>query len=162
MSVCIVHRDGWAATDSRISDQRTIYPLKIQKAFVTNGWLVTTVGDGILHTRMKQLSCLPDEMPDAVSMSLQEKDAAGCILMLNDRRELVHIDGLGSFDYIDSELTDYWAIGCADNYVLGYLRRITETEGRNITPSDATAAIKSAAKYDAGIDDRVQIVWLKQ
>jgi hypothetical protein len=162
MSVCILHRDGWAATDSRVSGCGTIYPLKIQKAFVNNGWLIATVGEGILHTRMQQIACMEHEMPDAVSQTLQEKDAEGCLLMLNKARDIIHVDGLGSFDYLDKDLVDFWAIGCADHYVLGYLRRIVETEARAITPDDATAAIKSAARYDAGIDDRVQIVYLNQ
>lgn len=162
MSVVVVHRDGWAACDSRTTlcnDQ--IMPMSANKAFSASGWLTAVVGTGVMQLFLERVqhNSFESEVLSKLSEALVEDNKEGHALLVNSRRKLVHLDGLGSLDEIDED-HDYFSIGCASMFVMGYLNRIKEEEKRAITPEDAKKAIIAASRYDAGIDDRVKIFQL--
>jgi hypothetical protein len=161
MSVCIVHRDGWAACDSRTTAGRSIFPDVVNKAFAANGWLVAYAGDGMIGQKAKQVveETNYEEAVDQLVEYLDENDLDGELLMVDRNRMLVHVDGRGCFSPIDPSL-EFWVVGSATSWVVGYLARVVEAEKRPLTIEDAAAAIKMAAKYDSGIDDRVKIFYL--
>lgn len=161
MSVCILHRDGWAACDSRTLAGHDIFPDNAVKAFSASGWLVTCAGSALLQQRMLEIvkNNNESEVLDQIAEELGDQDGEGDVLLVNGSKNLVHIDQGGCHTSIDPT-EDFWAIGCAYKLVIGYLKCISETQNRPVTPDDAAAAIKMAAKYDAGIDDRVKIFLL--
>lgn len=164
MSVCVVHRDGWAAFESRTTlGDGCILPVRADKAFVASGWLTASVGTGSMEKRARRViaSRHESEVIDALAECFQEDSEDGALLMVNRTRDLYLVDARGCAETFD-DTHQFWAIGCADMFVLGYLGRIVNNEQRPVVPDDAVAAIKLAARYDAGIDDRVKVVWLGQ
>lgn len=163
MSICIVHRDGWAACDSRTTmGSSMIFPSVAKKAFSASGWLTACVGPGLLECMARKLipECHETEVLTQLSEALRDTELqGGALLMTNRQRDLILVDSLGALETIE-ESHQFWAIGCCEEMVLGYLARITEHEKRDITVADATAAIKMTAKYDSGIDDRVKVFYL--
>ncbi len=158
MSVCILHRDGWVVTDSRTNfNQNGIFPDICVKAFVANNHIITAAGDSILTQKMKKIASEnPEgEMLDRMVECLEDKEVEAHFMMVNTRREMIHVDGHGAFSYMDPKLIDYWAIGCAADRVLGYLDRVAEDKA--VTVEDAEKAVKRAALFDSGIDSRTQI-----
>jgi ATP-dependent protease HslVU (ClpYQ) peptidase subunit len=101
------------------------------------------------------------EVIDALAECFQEDSEDGALLMVNKQRDMYLVDARGCAETFEQEHL-FWAIGCADQFVMGYLSRIVNNEQRPVVPDDAVAAIKMAARYDAGIDDRVKVVWLGQ
>ncbi len=157
MSVCILHRDGWVVTDSRTNiGGNNIFPDIAIKALVINNHIITTVGDASINQRMFKIAKenTEGEMLDRMVESLEEKHVDGCLMMVNNRRQMLHLDDCGSYSYMDPSI-DYWAIGCAADRVLGYLDRVAEE--RTVTIEDAEKAVKRAALFDSGIDSRTQI-----
>jgi hypothetical protein len=160
MSVVIVHRDGWACTDSRSSMGGCIFPDVVEKAVVTSTMLISIVGQAIVNQMVNRIvkNTAEGEILDAIAeMFSPDNSLEASLLVVNKNREMMHIDANGYISKIDPAVK-YWAAGCADGYVLGYLAAI----GDDITPDHAEAAIKSAARWDTGIDDRVQRVFLNQ
>lgn len=164
MSVCVVHRNGWAVTDSRHNFGNVgVLPTKAKKAFLSQGSLVTVVGDAILaqklefHSQNKTIYELPAAIAELIFDNYESIDAH--VLMVNKKRQLLHIDGKGFI--CPMEEVDFWAIGCAADKVLGYLDHCV-VAGRVIDPSVVEEAIKRAARYDSGIDDRCQTLYLGQ
>lgn len=159
MSICIVHRDGWAVADSRDSFGTLIFPSIATKVSKAEGFLIAHVGDGILAQKIERTvrDCGHDlSVVDKVGELLEDKELNGQVLVVSYKRKLTHIDGNGCFSDIDS--LDFWAIGACEQFVLGRLLYIAES--RPITIDDAEAAVKAAALFDTSIDARVQRFWL--
>lgn len=158
MSVCIVHRDGWAVCDSKETAGTMIFPSSMKKVVKSDGYLIAGVGhSGFIQGASKLAKNKGHEVDllDTLLETMEEKEYEATALVCTYKRELIHIDCTGAATELT---TDFWAIGCAEWYVLGRLHLIAET--RPVTVEDAKAAIVAAAKYDNGIDDRVQEFWL--
>jgi len=159
MSVCIVHRDGWAVADSRDSMGTCIMPTTATKVSKAEGYLIAHVGEGIISQKINRIvkkSGHEITILDSISDMMDETDHNCEALAVSYKRELIHLDGHGLLSPIDQ--TDFWAIGCCEQFVLGRLLMIAES--RSVTVEDAKAAIVAASKYDSGIDDRVQEFYL--
>jgi len=158
MSVCIVHRDGWAVCDSKETAGTMIFPSAIKKVVKSEGYLIAGVGHtSFIQSAAKLVKSKGHEIDllDTLIDNMEEEEYEATALVCTYKRELIHIDCSGA----STELTtDFWAIGCAEWYVLGRLHLIEET--RPITVEDAKTAIVAASKYDNGIDGRVQEFYL--
>lgn len=154
MSVCIVHRDGWAVADSRESMGTMILPSAPAKVIKSDGYLISCVGaTSILQVVQKLVNTQGHEIDllEAIAEKVDDKDLDVSLLCVSYDRRLIHMDGNGCMSDLN---TDFWAIGCAEWYVLGRLHLIAEQ--RPVTMEDAEAAIVAAAVHDKGIDSRVQ------
>lgn len=158
MSVCIVHRNGWAVSDSRSSyggNSGRIVPVSAKKLFkVKDHALVASVGSAFLG-QMADIMCSdkgPDEIIGELSTYMMQSDGDGCLLMVDNEGYMAEICGEGSVEAIEG--MDFWAIGSAADLCIGYLSAIAAE--REIEPEDAMKAIRSAARFNAHIDDRVQ------
>ena len=160
MSVCIVHRDGWAVCDSRSSITNTILPVTTNKAFKTDNYLFAVVGDGVLEQNIRALAenNTEDLVLAAISHHLSESDDSGSIVCVSRKRELIYIDQLGTRCPFENHV-DFWVIGSAEDFVHGYLRACVDA-GQAITVELAKKAITTAAKFDSSIDDRVKVFGL--
>ncbi len=158
MSVCILHRDGWGVTDSRTNFNQTgIFPDIAIKAMMVNNHIITCAGDSLINQRIFKIARenTEGEMLDRMIECLEDKEVDAHFMMVNIRREMIHVDGHGACSVMDPKLVDYWAIGCAADRVLGYLDRVAED--RAVTVEDAEKAVKRAALFDSGIDARCQV-----
>lgn len=164
MSVCIVHRDGWAVTDSRANHWNTgILPKQAIKAFHSQGCLVTVTGTSVLNQKLKKIAETQTmlDLPGAISDFMYDvkEGNSGSVLMVNGQRELILFDAVGHASLLTEQ--DYWAIGCAADRVLGYLDAVSQDNTVSIEVKHAEMAIKRAAKFDSGIDDRTQVFLLR-
>lgn len=164
MTVCVVHRDGWAVTDSREMMGHTVVPTAPRKAFRTAlGWyLVATAGPSSIAQRIERsLSSVNDgEVERGITEILSDQDRNDVQVLAVDRdRNLVDFDSDGCLSVIDTDY-DFRVIGSAQDLVTGYMSAIAKREKRKLTPEDAVEAIKFAAVLEMSIDDRCQIVRL--
>jgi hypothetical protein len=135
-----------------------IFPTTPNKVVKADGYLIAVCGAAIVTQSVQKIVKEQGHEIDVlntISSHLEEKDTDCSILSVSYDRKLVHMDGHGCMSSLE---VDYWAVGCAEWYVLGRLHLIEET--RPITVEDAKAAIVAAAKYDNGIDARVQEFYL--
>jgi ATP-dependent protease HslVU (ClpYQ) peptidase subunit len=161
VSVCIVHRDGWAVADSRDTMGSLIMPSTAIKVSKAEGFLIAHVGQGILAQKVDR--CVKEHghevtVLEKVGELLEDKELDGECLAVSYKRKLTHIDGNGLLTELDA--VDFWAVGSGEQFVLGRLLAIAET--RPVTIEDAEAAVKAVAVYDSGVDDRVQKFFLEQ
>jgi hypothetical protein len=155
MSVCVVHRDGWAVADSRETMGTCIMPAAVEKVCKCDSYLISTTGPAILQTKVARIVNAKGHetnVLESVCEMMDESDFEGLTLAVSHDRKLILIDSNGA----PTELTevDFWAIGCADQLVLGRLLYIAES--RAVTIEDAEAAIVMASRFDNGIDARVK------
>lgn len=159
MSVCIVHRDGWAVCDSRSNWGPTgILPAKCDKAFVTDYFLLTCVGDGIVEQMVRTLAeqTPTGDLLNTITEYFQEGKADGHLLVTDKARKLYSIDSNGCrVEFEDSQL--FWAIGCAGDWVNGWLECVGSRNGGLVTAEDAVEAVKKAAEFDSGIDAKAKV-----
>lgn len=161
MSVCILHKDGWGVCDSRDTMGTLILPSKGLKINKAEGYLIASVGQGVLYQDVARIVARRGHEIDVLRnvsdmMSEKEPSYEGECLAVSYKKELIHLDSKGLMTPIEM---NFWAIGCVEQFVLGRLLYIEETKGV-VTIEDAEVAVKVAAKYDCGIDDRVQKFWL--
>jgi 20S proteasome alpha/beta subunit len=146
------------ACDSRGSCGPSISPVKAQKHFlVGKHTLVAAVGDAIIPQECGIMCHGKEDTVDALiemTTYMSGSPYDGCLLLVNEDGELTSIDGNGATGEIEDY--DWWAIGSASEYVIGYLMAIQGAKGE-VTPLDAKEAIRVASKFCADIDDRVQI-----
>lgn len=160
MSVCVVHKDGWAVADSRDSIGNLIVPSTPAKVSKADGYLIACVGAGILGQKVaKIIKTQGHELGviDVIAEMIGEAEQDGEMLAVSLDRRLIHVDGHGCMSNLD---VDFWAVGCAECYVLGRLHLVAENNGGVITIEDAEEAVKKAAVYDSGVDARVQRFYL--
>lgn len=163
MSVCIVHRDGWCVTDSRANFGCTgVSPLAITKAFSTGSILVACVGEAIVQQDLEHLLVEEPQSVaaiDVISAYMKENEGKDSPALTVDlQRNLILVDPSG-FKAVYSEGQDFWAVGCAADMVIGYLMRVASTE--RVTVEHAKEAVVMASRFDSGIDDKCQVVWIK-
>lgn len=159
MSVCIVHRDGWAVADSRDTMGSLIMPSTATKVSKAEGFLIAHVGDGIFAQKVNRVVREHGHevtVLEKVAELLEDKDISGEALAVSYKRKLLHIDNRGYIN--DLDCVDFWAIGCCEQFILGRLLAIAET--RTVTIDDAEAAIKALALFDTSVDARVQKFYL--
>lgn len=161
MSICIVHRDGWAVADSRGTMGNLIVPSTATKVTKADGFLIAHVGEGIFGQRIRK--AVKEHGHDVsvlekVAELLEDKDLDGEALAVSYKRKLIHIDSNGLLTDLDG--VDFWAVGACEQFVLGRLLLIAET--RPVTIDDAEAAVKAAVLFDTSIDARVQKFWLEK
>lgn len=160
MSVCIVHKDGWAVADSRDSIGNLIVPSTPVKVSKAEGYLIAVVGAGILGQKVNKIVKTQGHelsVIDTIAEMIGESDQDGEMLAVSLDRKLIHIDGHGLMSNLD---VDFWAVGCAECYVLGRLHLVAEMNGSVVTIEDAEQAVVAASVYDSGVDARVQRFFL--
>jgi hypothetical protein len=155
VSVCVVHRDGWAVADSRETMGTCIMPAAVEKVCKSDSYLIATIGKAILQNKIARIVKAKGheiDVLESVCDMMDESDYEGLTLAVSYDRKLILIDSNGA----PTDLTevDFWAIGCCQEMVLGRLLYIAES--RPVTIEDAEQAIVMAAKYDNGIDARVK------
>lgn len=161
MSICIVHRDGWAVADSRESVGHLIVPSTSSKVVKAEGFLIACAGNSAVNQKVRKIVKEHGHevtILEIISDAFVEKEQEGNLLAVSYKRQLIDIDDCGSMSELDS--VDFWAIGSISQFVLGRLFYIAET--RPITIEDAEAAIKAAAVFHTSIDARVQKFYLEQ
>jgi hypothetical protein len=160
MSVVIIHRDGWACCDSRSTSCGMIMPTTVNKIVKTSTMLIGVVGDAIFLQTVRKIAhdVSEGEIIDGIKGALEPGGPLEAVVtIVTNTGKMFVMDANGFTTEINDDVK-FWASGCADNYVLGYLTAL----GRVVNAEDAESAIKSAARWDTGIDDRVQKVFLNQ
>src|SRR5690606_18435268 len=161
MSVCIVHRDGWGVCDSRSNyNGSCIMPEAAQKMMVVDNYsIVTSCGDAIIHQDLTEMLV---NVPQSASVEqviseyfAEGGDIEGTAMQSVMARRIDVIDMRGHRSVLQ-DTENFWAIGCAADMVLGYLKAVEACKGK-VEPKDAEEAIKMASRYDGGIDDRCQV-----
>ncbi len=155
MSICVVHRDGWAVADSRETMGTGIIPAAVEKVHKSDSYLISVTGPAILQSRIGKIVKAKGHetnVLDSVCDMMDESDYEGLTLAVSYDRKLILIDANGAPTELDE--VDFWAIGCCEQMVLGRLLYIAES--RSVTMEDAEQAIVMAAKYDNGVDGRVK------
>lgn len=136
-----------------------IIPTTSVKILKSDGYLISVVGDGVLTQKVARVISVQGHevgVLESISDMYDDSKHDGIMLAVSYDRRLILIDNNGLRTELDQ--VNFWAIGCADQLVLGRLLHLAET--REITVDDAVEAIKASAKYDSSIDDRVQIFHL--
>lgn len=161
MSVCIVHRDGWAVTDSRAHANHNIVPGRAKKAFVSQGSIVTVVGDAIVVQKLEfyAQNKTMEELPTALAEWMWDKpeNIDGRVVIVNQDRKLLTIDSVGHISLIED--VDFFATGSSAEWVMGWLSCWSKM-GNQVTVEAAEEAIVKASEYDSGIDGKVQKFYL--
>ena len=162
MTVCVVHRDGWAVTDSREMIGHTVVPCIPEKAFRTGWYVISVAGPARLSQKIQRavMSVSNGEVIDTITEILDDQDDLGVqVLLVDGLRKLIDFDCHGCLSVIDTDY-DFRVIGSAQDLVTGYMSAIAKREKRKLTPEDAVEAIKFAAVLEMSIDDRCQVVKL--
>lgn len=137
-----------------------IVPSTATKVSKAEGFLIAHVGSGIFAQKAEKV--VKDHGHETSVLSkvaelLDDDEMTGEALSVSYKRELIHVDNRGYMNNLD---IDFWAIGSAEQLVLGRLLYIAES--RAVTIEDAEAAVKSAALFDTSVDARVQKFYLSQ
>lgn len=96
---------------------------------------------------------------DVISEYMRENDGKDSPALTVDlNRNLICIDA-GGFKAVYAEDQDFWAVGCAADMVIGYLMRVASSE--RVTVEHAQEAVRVVSRFDSGIDDRCQVIYIK-
>lgn len=159
MTLCIAHRDGWIAADTRCTANNELSPFdveaikKVKK--IPNIAVIGCAGDTGVFQRIEKSvwDATVDTIIQKLADSLKNTGMDAQLLVVTWRKELIFIANNGVCFPMKSH-QQWWAIGSGRDFAKGWFSAMENHQWR-ITKEHAFSCIRDASRFDTCINSDI-------